>query len=96
LYTYRNETNIAFQRNPPGLQPTSPNVSQVFKFRQKKVSLVASLTNFAPRQFLDRGLQFCLYHITVVLTVNGFTLWSEMYQNHTFHIPKNRKHNLTG
>jgi hypothetical protein len=30
------------------------------------------------------------------LTVNGFTLWSEMNQNRTLHIPKKCKHNLTG
>jgi hypothetical protein len=30
------------------------------------------------------------------LKVNGFTLWSEMNQNHTFHIPEKCKPNLTG
>jgi hypothetical protein len=43
----------------------------------------------------DRGLQFRTLHITTVLTVNGFTLWSEMNQNLTFHILKKCKHNLT-
>jgi hypothetical protein len=29
-------------------------------------------------------------------SLGGVTLWSEMNQNHTFHIPKKCKHNLTG
>jgi hypothetical protein len=41
----------------------------------------------------DRGLQFRSLHITIILTVNGFTLWSEINQNHNFHVQK--KHNLT-
>jgi hypothetical protein len=65
--------------------------------------LAASLTNFAPRQWLLHRMKiFFLLELLSLgqthgnLTVNGFTLWSEMNQNRTFHIPKNCKHNLTG
>jgi hypothetical protein len=51
---YRNETNITFQRNPPRLQRTGSRVSHVFLIPSEKSFLVASLTNFARNQFLER------------------------------------------
>jgi hypothetical protein len=51
---YGNENNVTFRRKTPRLQRTGSSVPQVFNSVRKKVFLVASLTSFSPRQFLER------------------------------------------